>query len=240
MFPEKVSPGNSVLAWEPQQETRHKPDGAGEGPKEPSPHQPERPAPKNQEPACGGKPGVYISKREENRAHKRADLRDVKPEDLRDPARLLELHRQAVAAGYVSSSEADRLSVFAAAIHALAVGAKNPPGLFVKLVRSRLFGVLTQDDEDAARAQLRRALYPEVGFFESPRGEAPTPSPGLSDDARFVRDMTNVLRQRGIAESSVWRLVNREKPEWTRERWDAALAELRGETCPLAGTVALR
>ena len=49
-----------------------------------------------------------------------------------------------------------------------------------------------------------------------------------------MRDITNVLRQRGIAESSAWRLVNRERPEWTRQRWDAAQAELRGELPTLA------
>ena len=67
-----------------------------------------------------------------------------------------------------------------------------------------------------------------------PRGEAPRPSPGLSDDARLVRDLSNLLRQRGIPESNVWRLVNRERPEWTRERWDMALAELRGEVGAVA------
>src|SRR5512142_1021277 len=69
---------------------------------------------KNQKPACGGTTGVYISKSEETGAEK-PTLRDVKPEDLRDPARLLDLHAQAIAAGYVSASEADRLNCFAAA-----------------------------------------------------------------------------------------------------------------------------
>ena len=64
-------------------------------------------------------------------------------------------------------------------------------------------------------------------------------SPGLSDDARFVRDVTNQLRQRGIPESSVWRLVNRERPEWTRERWDAARAELRAELPAMAAASVL-
>ena len=85
----------------------------------------------------------------------------MKPEDLRDPARLLDLHAQAVAAGYVSSSEADRLNFFAAANHARVIGSRNPPGLFVRIVRSGLWNFLTQDDEDVARVQLRRVLYPE-------------------------------------------------------------------------------
>jgi hypothetical protein len=195
---------------------------------------------KNQEPASGGTTGVYISESESKKTEATADrptLRDVKPEDLLDPARLLDLHAQAVAAGYVSSSEADRLNVFAAANHARVIGSRNPPGLFVRILRSGLWSFLTQDDEDVARVQLRRVLYPERASAGLPRGEAPRPSPGISADARFVRDVTAQLRQRGIPESSVWRLVNHERPEWTRERWDAALAELRGEVRPAAASV---
>ena len=190
---------------------------------------------KNQEPASGGTTGVYISESESKKTEAPADrptLRDVKPEDLRDPARLLDLHTQAVDAGYVPPSEASRLNFFAAANHARVIGSRNPPGLFVRILRSGLWSFLTQDDEDVARVQLRRVLYPEGASVELPRGEAPRPSPGISADARFVRDVTDQLRQRGIPESSIWRLVNRERPEWTRERWDAALAELRGEVRP--------
>ena len=121
---------------------------------------------KNQEPASGGPTGVYISQSESKKTEAPADrptLRDVKPEDLRDPARLLDLHAQAVAAGYVSSSEADRLNFFAAANHARVIGSRNPPGLFVRIVRSGLWNFLTQDDEDVARVQLRRASLPRGG-----------------------------------------------------------------------------
>ena len=197
---------------------------------------------KNQEPASGGPTGVYISQSESKKTEAPADrptLRDVKPEDLRDPARLLDLHAQAIAAGYVSSSEAGRLNFFAAANHARVIGSRNPPGLFVRILRSGLWSFLTQDDEDVARVQLRRVLYPEGASVELPRAEAPRPSPAISADARFVRDVTAQLRQRGIPESSVWRLVNHERPEWTRERWDAALAELRGEVRPAAAASVL-
>jgi hypothetical protein len=37
----------------------------------------------------------------------------------------------------------------------------------------------------------------------------------------------------------MWRLVNRERPEWTRERWDMALAELQGEVRPVAAASCL-
>jgi hypothetical protein len=198
----------------------------------------------NQKPAHGGTTGVYNSQSKENRPLDKPSLRDVKPEDLRHPARLLDLHAQAVAAGYISSSEANRLNFFAAAHHARIIGSRNPPGLFVRIVRSGLWSFLTQDDDDAARVLLRRALYPEeeaipVRGQSSYYGEAPRRSPVLSDDARFVRDITNQLRQRGIPESSVWRLVNRERPEWTRERWDQAHAELQGTSRPLAAAAGM-
>ena len=207
--------------------------------------------PKNQEPTSGGTSGVYISKSESKKTGAPADrptLRDVKPEDLRDPARLLDLHAQAIAAGYISSSEANRLNFFAAANHARVIGSRNPPGLFVRIVRSGLWNFLTQDDEDVARVQLRRALYPvDEAAAVAPRGlprlgETPRPSlasPGISDDARFVRDITNQLRQRGIPESSAWRLVNRERPEWTRERWEQARAELESPIRPVAAAAVL-
>ena len=122
---------------------------------------------KNQEPASGGTTGVYISQSESKKTEAPADrptLRDVKPEDLRDPARLLDLHAQAIAAGYVSSSEADRLNFFAAANHARVIGSRNPPGLFVRIVRSGLWSFLTQDDEDVARVQLRARPLPRGGL----------------------------------------------------------------------------
>jgi hypothetical protein len=140
------------------------------------------------------------------------------------------LHGQAVDEGAISNSEADRLNFFAAANHARVIGSINPPGLFVRIVRSKLFGFLTQADEDAARAQIRRVFYPEASSMRSPRGGPPRAfnGPSLSDDARFVRDITRVLKGKGVPDSSAWRLVNREKPEWTRERWDQALGELNG------------
>src|SRR5512135_576624 len=198
----------------------------------------------NQKPASGGTTGVSNSQSKETRPLDKPSLRNVQPEDLRDPARLLDLHAQAVAAGYISSSEADRLNCFAAAHHARIIGSRNPPGLFVRIVRSGLWAFLTQNDDDAARLLLRQVLYPEdeaAGPFH--RGQPfqdmamarPTfAAPELSADACFVRDITNLLRRRGIPESSMWRLVNRERPDWTRERWDEAQAELDGTSSPFA------
>src|SRR5512135_774276 len=239
------------------------PPPAAEGPAEltPLPAQPgaqteppcinKKPLPrgsKNQKPAPGGTSGVSIpnseSKKTDTPATQSPTLRNVTPEDLRDPARLLDLHAQAVAAGYITSSEADRLNFFAAANHTRVIGSRNPPGLFVRIVRSGLWAFLTQADDDAARLLLRRALYPEDKAAEPfHRGQLlngmTTAKPSfatteLSADACFVRDITNLLRRRGIPESSMWRLVNRERPEWTRERWDEAQAELQGTSSSFA------
>ena len=185
-------------------------------------------------------PGTGFYKQEPDGKIPEPTLRDVRPEDLRDPARLMTLHGQAVDQGAISNSENDRLNFFAAANHSRVIGSINPPGLFAWMVRTKSFKFATQDDEDAARAQIRRALYPTLSPEGSPRGgplsgfnEGPPKRPVLSDDARFVRDIVQVLKGRGVSESSAWRLVNREKPEWTRERWDAAQAELKGDLSPL-------
>ena len=121
-------------------------------------------------------------------------LNDVRVEELKDTGRLLQLHDQAVARGFVGSSEADRLRFVGAAEHAMAVGKGNPPGLFCHLVRGRLWRYLTQDDEDAAGLRLKRHL------FGPPRGGGPGGSrsavavgPGLSRDAMLV------LQQHGIS-----------------------------------------
>ena len=187
-------------------------------------------------------PGTGFYKQDSDGKISEPTLRDIRPEDLRDPARLMTLHGQAIAQGFISDSEADRLNFFAAANHSRVIGSINPPGLFAWMVRTRSFKFATQDDEDAARVQIRRALYPTLSPDGSPRGgplsgfnEGPPKRPTLSDDARFVQDITQVLKAKGVAKSSTWRLVNRERPEWTRERWDAASAELNGGPAPVGG-----
>ena len=201
-----------------------------------APSKPLKPLRENENPetASGEKSGSCL-KKVQNGKIPDPTLHNVRSEDLQDPVRLMALHIQAVQQGTISNSEADRLNFFAAANHARVIGSVNPPGLFVRIVRSKLFKYCTQDDEDVARAQIRRVLYPTPSTDGYPRGgslcgfsEGPPKGSSLSDDARFVRDVVRMLRPKGVAESSTWRLVNREHPEWTRERWDAASAELNG------------
>jgi len=183
--------------------------------------------PASRPPASGGPAG--FSNSHSNSAEKKPDLRDIVPEDLRDGARLLELHAQAVAARFISSSEADRLAFVAASAHARAVGSK-PCRLFAWMVRGRRFEFITQADEDAARALLRPSPVPR-------ERERPTPAPPqrpedtLSADALLARSVLAALDRAGYRGDPL-PLVRREKPEWTRPRWDAAVAELRGPRRP--------
>lgn len=225
----EASPAEAVAApAEPNESSGPRPETAGHfsGPstdKKPL-REMNNQKPASRPPASGGPAGVSISNSNSKSAEKEPDLRDVVPEDLRDGGRLLELHAQAVEARFISSSEADRLAFVAAAAHARAVGSK-PCRLFAWMVRGRRFEFITQADEDAARALLRP---PPV----SRERERPTPAPPrrpeetLSADALLARSVLAALDRAGYRGDPL-PLVRREKPEWTRPRWDAAVAELR-------------
>jgi hypothetical protein len=156
------------------------------------------------------------------------NLRDVLPEDLKDTARLLLLYEQAVDLGLAASSEHGRLRFVAAAEHARVIGTRNPCGLFVRLVRGGLWHFATGDDEQAASVRLRRHLYGPAREVPAQPGRAVTRSePVLSADARLVEAVLAAAakaRYRGDA----FPLLKRAQPEWTRERWDKAVAELDG------------
>jgi len=86
-------------------------------------------------------------------------LRHILVQDLRNIERLLQLYEQAVTAGLLRHSEANRLNFVALAHHVLSYRPENPGGLFSQLLRKRHFDYITQDDEDAAQRRLKRALY---------------------------------------------------------------------------------
>jgi hypothetical protein len=154
------------------------------------------------------------------------DLGSVLPEDLADTGRLLELYEQAVELGLVKASEHDRLRFVAAAEHARIIGTKNPCGLFVRLVRGGLLHFVTYDDEVAASVRLRRHLHGGIPEARpSPGGNPVLGRPPLSDDARLVQAVRAAATKAGYR-GDAFPLLKREKPEWTRERWDQAAAEL--------------
>ncbi len=149
-------------------------------------------------------------------------LREVTLADLGDVDRLLALHQQARARGWLRGGEAEQLNVVAAAVHARRVG-QAPCRLFVALLRGRRWEVITQEDEDQARTLLRE--HADGPCRRRPPAAAAVPAMPLSADARFVLLAPQVLRQAG------WRGepflgVKLQDPTWTRARWEQAQAEL--------------
>jgi hypothetical protein len=148
-------------------------------------------------------------------------LRDVTLVDLGDAGRLLALHQQAMARGWLRGGEAAQLNVVAAAVHARRVG-QDPCRLFVALLRDQRWEVITQEDEDQARRLLRAH---RDGPCRRPATCAAAPEVPLPDDTRFVLLAEQVLRQAGW-QGDPFLAVQMQYPMWTRARWEQARAEL--------------
>lgn len=80
----------------------------------------------------------------------------IVPEDLSDPARLAEIHRQAGLQGLVPKSQAGALLVFSAAARAKRCAERNPCGMFATILRKQLWNHICSIDEDAARCLFKR------------------------------------------------------------------------------------
>jgi hypothetical protein len=117
----------------------------------------------------------------------------------------------------------DRLHVFTAAEHALAVGTHNPCGLFVHLVKNKLWKFCSERDEDLARQRLKRTLY----GADKPRQDAP-PTPlapeHLSNDARLALAIHAASIQHSIPALV---LVRRMRPDWTMVQFERILEDAR-------------
>ena len=111
----------------------------------------------------------------------------------------------------------------AAAVHARRVG-ETPCRLFVALLRDQRWEVITQEDEDQARALLR--VYRDgPPRRRVPVACAPEPDAALSGDARFVLRAEHVLRQAGW-QGELFLGLKLVDPTWTRARWEQAQAVL--------------
>lgn len=106
-------------------------------------------------------------------------LRHVTELDLADPGRTLELHRQALQAGLVGSSESERLKVLALAAHARTHAKRNAPGMFVTVLRQQRWEFLTLQDEDRGRRALKEVWDPvlcqAVKRYQPESSEAESP-----------------------------------------------------------------
>lgn len=176
----------------------------------------------NQKPAqtAGTPTGFSISKDEE----KEPTLRDVMVADLKDTRRLFLLFKEAVSENLIGKSESERLMFVALAEHALVAGTRNPCGLFVSNLRKRRF-FITNDDEDAAHQRLKKHTWGSDAKRECEKQKPGTVRASLSDDAKLVAAMERVMRERRVT-LDPFVLLKRERPEWTRERWDAAVGEV--------------
>jgi hypothetical protein len=174
------------------------------GPRSPPPPITRNPSERieNQEPAREQSGARLEGKEVEDKPLQASTLDDVQIADLKDTERLLQLHDQAVAHGLVTTSDADRLWVAAAAEHTLAVGKANPAGLFAWLVWNRAWRYLTGEDEDRANARIKGNLRgPEpskVSAIPTPFASSRSIELGLSEDARVVREIRAATIRAGI------------------------------------------
>ena len=150
-------------------------------------------------------------------------LRHIMPDDLTNTARLLILFDEAQAQGLIGGSESERLTFVATAERARLRAITNAPGLFAELVRRRLWHFVTQDNEDQAQTRLRKHFY--GGREEGRALIMKRPSEVLSKDALFIADVSARLQRHGFS-GDMFAAVNRELPDWTRERWERAMTEL--------------
>ncbi len=183
----------------------------------------------------GETPGPGIFKNDRGNSPETPRLSAIRPEDFRDVGRALELFRQAVKCCLVEDSEHSRLRWLAAVERARTVPAKNPAGVFLHIVKNRLWKYLSEGHWDAASQRLKVHLYgAPAATGASPltasiggRKESPKSSPRvLSEDAKLVRAVRAVLRQKGLGKQDPLPHLRRHDASWNRARFDAAELEL--------------
>jgi hypothetical protein len=87
-----------------------------------------------------------------------ASLDNLSLDDLDDNQRIDEFYEDAVARGWIPRGEAHMLFVFSAADHARHFRAKNPCGLFRKIIQNNERLLISDPEEDRARIRLREYL----------------------------------------------------------------------------------
>jgi hypothetical protein len=192
-------------------------------------------------PSTGADPGPGIFKNPGEPTPKKPDsappvrLSAIKPEDFQDVGRALELFRQATVCKLVEDSEHSRVRWLAGIERARTVQANNPAGVFLHLVKNRLWSYLSEGHWDAASERLKTHLYganrlaegsplaASIGRRMEPRK---TPEQALSGDAKLVQAIRTVLRQRGVRNPDPIPYLRSQDSSWNRERLLAAELEL--------------
>lgn len=183
----------------------------------------------NQKPAAPGpsRSGFLRRKGERKESPK---LTDVLPGDLDDFGRLQELHRQAVERDLAMNGDGGLLDFVSLAERARVRG-EDPCRLFVWLLKNQRFDFITLADEEAARERIKRELFgvekrrKRDDEDDRPRCKGPVARIELSEDARLVAGVRAVAQKHRLTGDPFY-LLRRERPDWTRERWDKAQAEL--------------
>jgi len=169
-----------------------------------------------------------VSRQNWSGKRRRRRLPNIAPADLADTGRLLGLWRTAATRGLVDASEAGRLRFVAAAERALRVATEQggrAVAIFAGIVLRGCWENLSGEDEDAAQVRLR--VHDDGGHHLRAVAHEPGPRPGSpgSADAELARRARAWAARVGFR-GDVWRAVAAEYPDWTRERWAAAVAEL--------------
>lgn len=107
---------------------------------------------KNQETRASEPTGVYKTERRRGEP----TLRNIQREDLCQFARVDALYHQAVQAGWITSSESSYLNFLAAAIRARTQTKGDPVRIFVGILKKQLFHHITHEEEERARAAIRK------------------------------------------------------------------------------------
>ena len=136
--------------------------------------------------------------------------------DLSDTPRLLDLHEQAAQKGDIAGSEHGQLLFVTAAEHAMCKGTRNAPGLFVHLVKNKLWHYCTQDDEDAARTRINRERFDIKREREKPVRLPKPKAVELTHEQKLAQAIERVCEQRRLMRMLVIRSM---KLDWTLERY---------------------
>lgn len=179
-------------------------------------------------------PGFFKSNSEKGKPQDRKDspprLSHIRPKlDFPNTGRCLELLRQAVKCGLMPNAcEHSRLLWMAAIERARTVEAKNPAGVFLVLVKKKLWKNLSEGQFDAANKRIKEHLYSlprEMPPFFEPRSMSEARKPAtLSKDAQLVKVVRTKLGNR-VEERLVFHAL-RTHAGFTKERYDAAVLEL--------------
>lgn len=143
-------------------------------------------------------------------------------EDLADTGRTLALYATAVSRGWIEDSEHARLMFVAAAVHAIRVGDRNPPGLFRSTVTKQRWLFIAEGDVDEAAARLKAFDYAPIAIESTPA--KPRPAELGEDAKRAAAALEWVSRER--IEGDPFDSCSRWLKGWTRDRWETALREL--------------